>query len=67
MENTRDANGQQLFAQFHSGNRTAESIEREDNYIDTGSQAGTNAGTAGRRTMFSWKLVYLEKVAVNEI
>jgi SAM-dependent methyltransferase len=40
MEHIQDAYGRQLLAQFNSKNPTAEIIEREDNYIDTGSDAG---------------------------
>ena len=40
MEKTQDAFGQQLLAQFNSETRTAELIEREDKFIDTGSEAG---------------------------
>lgn len=40
MEKTQDAYGQQLLAQFKSETPTAELIERDDNYIDTGSEAG---------------------------
>ncbi len=36
----QDAYGQQLLAQFNSKIPTAEFIERDDNYIDSGSQAG---------------------------
>jgi SAM-dependent methyltransferase len=41
MEQIKDAYGQQLLAQFNGKIPTAEFIEREDNYIDTGSDAGT--------------------------
>ena len=41
MEQIQDAYGQQLLAQFNGKIPTAEFIEREDNYIDTGSDAGT--------------------------
>jgi SAM-dependent methyltransferase len=37
---TEDAYGQQLLAQYQSRTATAEIIERDDNYIDTGSEAG---------------------------
>jgi 2-polyprenyl-3-methyl-5-hydroxy-6-metoxy-1,4-benzoquinol methylase len=40
MEKTQDAFGQQLLAQFNSETRTAELIERDDNFIDTGSESG---------------------------
>jgi SAM-dependent methyltransferase len=40
MEQIQDAYGQQLLAQFNGKIPTAEFIEREDNYIDTGSDAG---------------------------
>ncbi len=40
MEKTQDAYGQQLLAQFHGKMPTAEFIERDDNYLDTGSVAG---------------------------
>ena len=40
MEKDQDAYGQQLLAQFNQGNPTAEFIERDDNYLDTGSEAG---------------------------
>ncbi len=40
MEKTQDAYGQQLLAQFNSETPTAEFIERDDNYLDTGSEAG---------------------------
>lgn len=40
MKITEDAYGKQLLAQYHSETPTAEIIEREDNYIDTGSEAG---------------------------
>jgi SAM-dependent methyltransferase len=35
-----DAYGQQLLAQFHSNAPTAEIIERDDRFVDTGSEAG---------------------------
>ena len=40
MENSRDAYGQQLLAQYNNQVETAEIIERDDRYIDTGSDAG---------------------------
>ena len=40
MKITDDAYGQQLLAQYHSQTATAEFIERDDDYIDTGSEAG---------------------------
>lgn len=40
METTQDAYGQQLLAQFKSQTPTAELIERDDNYIAAGSEAG---------------------------
>jgi SAM-dependent methyltransferase len=40
MENSRDAYGQQLLAQYTNQVETAEIIERDDRYIDTGSDAG---------------------------
>lgn len=40
MEKTQDAYGRQLLAQYHSQTATAEFIERDDDYIDTGSEAG---------------------------
>jgi SAM-dependent methyltransferase len=40
MEPSQDAYGQQLLAQFTSQTATAEFIERDDNYLDTGSEAG---------------------------
>jgi SAM-dependent methyltransferase len=41
MEQIQDGYGQQLLAQFNSKTPTAEFIERDDNYLDTGSYAGT--------------------------
>lgn len=41
MKNNQDAYGQQLLAQYHSRTPRAEIIERDDNYIDTGSEPGT--------------------------
>jgi SAM-dependent methyltransferase len=40
METTQDAYGQQLLAQFYGKTPTSELIERDDNYIDRGSEAG---------------------------
>ncbi len=40
MKTSRDAYGQQLLAQFHSRQTTVEIIERDDKYIDTGSDPG---------------------------
>jgi SAM-dependent methyltransferase len=40
MKIIEDAYGQQLLAQYKSQTATAEFIERDDNYIDTGSEAG---------------------------
>ena len=40
MKNSQDAYGQQLLAQYYSREATVEIIERDDNYIDTGSDAG---------------------------
>lgn len=40
MKITRDAFGQQLLAQYKSQSAAAELIERDDNYIDTGSEDG---------------------------
>jgi SAM-dependent methyltransferase len=40
MKITQDAYGHQLLAQFNSQAATAEIIERDDRYIDTGSEAG---------------------------
>ena len=39
-EITQDAYGKQLLAQYHSGTATSEIIERDDGFIDTGSEAG---------------------------
>lgn len=41
MKTTQDAYGQQLRAQYSSRTSTAEIIERDDRYIDRGSEAGT--------------------------
>jgi len=40
MKINRDAYGQQLLEQYHNRTATAEIIERDDDYIDTGSDAG---------------------------
>lgn len=40
MEITEDAYGQQLLAQYYGQTATAEFIERDDDYIDSGSEAG---------------------------
>jgi 2-polyprenyl-3-methyl-5-hydroxy-6-metoxy-1,4-benzoquinol methylase len=40
MEQIQDAYGQQLLAQFNGKTPTAEFVEREDNYLDIGSDAG---------------------------
>ena len=40
METTQDAFGQHLLAQFNNKTATPELIERDDNYIDTGCEAG---------------------------
>ena len=40
MKITEDAYGQQLLAQYNGQAATAEFIERDDDYIDTGSEAG---------------------------
>ncbi len=40
MSKTQDAYGQQLLAQFQSRTPTAEIIERDDRFVDTGSEAG---------------------------
>lgn len=40
MKNSEDAYGQTLLAQYKHQTPTAEIIERDDNYIDTGSEAG---------------------------
>ena len=40
MKITEDAYGQQLLAQYNSQIATAEFIERDDNYVDIGSEAG---------------------------
>ena len=40
MKPTEDAYGKQLLAQYHSKTATAEFIERDDDYLDTGSEAG---------------------------
>lgn len=41
MKISQDAYGRQLLAQYHSQTKTAEIIERDDGFIDTGSDAGT--------------------------
>lgn len=41
MKISQDAYGQQLLAQYNSQTETAEIIERDDGFIDTGSDAGT--------------------------
>lgn len=41
MKITQDAYGQQLLRQYNSRTATAEIIERDDRFIDTGSEAGT--------------------------
>lgn len=41
MKESQDAYGQQLLAQYHSQTPKTEIIERDDNYIDTGSETGT--------------------------
>lgn len=40
MKTSQDAYGQQLLAQHHSQQTTVEIIERDDEYIDTGSEPG---------------------------
>jgi SAM-dependent methyltransferase len=40
MKNSQDAYGQQLLAQYQTNTPTAEIIERDDNYIDFGSDFG---------------------------
>ena len=40
MKTSRDAYGQQLLAQYHNQQKTVEIIERDDDYIDTGSDPG---------------------------
>ena len=40
MKTSQDAYGQMLLAQYRHRTPTAEIIERDDNYIDTGSEAG---------------------------
>lgn len=40
MKINRDAYGRQLLAQYEKGEATAEIIERDDQYIDFGSEAG---------------------------
>ena len=40
MKNSRDAYGQQLLAQYQNKVPTVEIIERDDDYIDTGSDPG---------------------------
>jgi SAM-dependent methyltransferase len=40
MKTSQDAYGQQLLAQYHSKQTTVEIIERDDGYIDTGSNPG---------------------------
>jgi SAM-dependent methyltransferase len=40
MKNNRDAYGQQLLAQYNNQTPTVEIIERDDDYIDTGSDPG---------------------------
>lgn len=40
MKITQDACGQQLLAQYYSRTPTAEIIERDDKYIETGSDPG---------------------------
>ncbi len=40
MKISRDAYGQQLLAQYHNQEATVEIIERDDDYIDTGSDPG---------------------------
>jgi SAM-dependent methyltransferase len=40
MKNSKDAYGEQLLAQYRSKKPTAELIERDDGYIDFGSEAG---------------------------
>ena len=40
MKTNRDAYGQQLLAQYHSQQTNVEIIERDDNYIDVGSNPG---------------------------
>jgi 2-polyprenyl-3-methyl-5-hydroxy-6-metoxy-1,4-benzoquinol methylase len=40
MNNTQDAYGQQLLTQFYNQTATTEIIERDDHYIDTGSDLG---------------------------
>lgn len=40
MKISQDAYGQQLLAQYHSREATVEIIERDDHYIDTGSDPG---------------------------
>lgn len=40
MKKTEDAYGKQLLTQYYNQSSTVEIIEREDNYIDTGSEPG---------------------------
>jgi len=41
LKNAHDAFGENLLAQYHSGIRISEFIERDDGYLDTGSDPGT--------------------------
>ncbi len=57
MKISRDAYGQTLLAQYKHQTATAEIIERDDDYIDTGSDAGlyfteyTECSTLERRAI----------------
>src|SRR5215204_611737 len=59
MKTERDAYGKQLLAQYNNRTPNAEIIERDDNYIDTGSDKGTYFGEYD-----DWH--DLEKQAINK-
>ena len=67
MKTSRDAYGQQLLAQYHSQQTTVEIIERDDNYIDTGSDPGLYFSEYRQWSLLEKRAVKLAKGKILDV
>jgi SAM-dependent methyltransferase len=67
MKISQDAYGRQLLAQYEGGSPTAEIVERDDGYIDTGSDAGAYFETYNRWPVIERRAIRFARGRVLDI
>lgn len=67
MKIAQDAYGQQLLAQYHSRTPTAEIIERDDKYIETGSDPGAYFSEYEKWSPLEQKIIKLARGRILDI